>query len=171
MPEPQTAEQSIQSLMGKAGIDESEDKLTSKEVSRISAALSLGKEQEDSSDQTLEGAKHALENALTLLQKEIAEKERIQRSYETLLTQHQNLAAQVEVYKSTANAAAIVGADHPAVGTNVTFVNHAGQPEKAVVINHGTIGVGLEVQGAHKNDKSVKMDVPRGGPGRKLTYY
>jgi hypothetical protein len=60
---------------------------------------------------------------------------------------------------------------HPPVGTDVTFVNHAGVHEAAKIIGHGLRGVNLAIQGKHPNDKYKRQEIPAGDPTKPLTYF
>ena len=94
---------------------------------------------------------------------------------ETMKKQIADLMADLEIAKSAAKSMAQTSAEQTVVqapvGTKVTFVNHVGQDEAATVTGHGGTGVHLDIQGAHINDKYKRRDVPKGVPGRPLTYY
>ena len=99
-------------------------------------------------------------------QGQVDEIERLARSNDDLRAQ-----LEVEKVKLQRSQGTFPLAGLPPVGEKVTFVNHAGHAENAVVTGHSGVGVHLDIQGAHVNDKYKRQDIPHGGPGQRLTFY
>lgn len=96
----------------------------------------------------------------------------LQVAYDKLEVEHSELLANCEVLKSQIpKPEASAAAGLPPVGSEVTFVNHAGTHEKAKVTGHGNLGAHLDIQGGHVNDKYKRQEVPKGGPGKNLTFF
>lgn len=92
--------------------------------------------------------------------------------YSKLQDAHSELVANCEVLKfQIPKPEASATAGLPPVGSEVTFVNHAGTHEKAKVTGHGNLGAHLDIQGGHVNDKYKRQEVPKGGPGKNLTFF
>lgn len=70
-----------------------------------------------------------------------------------------------------AEASSDVEVPGPSPEAEVIFVNNNGIDEKATVLEMFGNVASLRVQGAHPNDVSIKKNIPKGGPGQKLTYY
>lgn len=96
----------------------------------------------------------------------------LKTAHEKLEVAHSELLANCEVLKSQIpkpEASATAGL--PPVGSEVIFVNHAGTHEKAKVTGHGNLGAHLDIQGGHVNDKYKRQEVPKGGPGKNLSFF
>ena len=98
--------------------------------------------------------------------------QKLDAAYAKLTDEHSELLAQQEVLKAQLpKPDAFTVAGLPPVGSHVTFVNHGGVHEKAIVTGHGHLGVHIDVQGIHKNDKYSRKEVPVGGPDKTLTVF
>lgn len=167
------------------------EKLTPTEEARVGAAMALAQGQQEatvpkkdfdelkkqfdaSQAMVIELQKGQLDpkSASALVKKLDVEFKQLQAAHEKLGAAHSELLANCEVLKSqipkpeTSAAAGL-----PPVGSEVTFVNHAGTHEKAKVTGHGNLGAHLDIQGGHVNDKYKRQEVPKGGPGKNLTFF
>lgn len=96
----------------------------------------------------------------------------LKKTYDDLVALHADFVANQEVLKAQLpKPDESTAAGLPPVGSHVTFVNHGGVHEKAVVTGHGHRGVHIDVQGIHKNDKYSRKEVPVGGPDKTLTVF
>src|SRR5438046_3179254 len=78
--------------------------------------------------------------------------EKLQVAHSELLANHEVIKGQIPKSSTTV--------DLPPIGSKVTFVNHAGVHEAATVTGHGNLGVHIDVQGSHPNDKFKRQEVP-----------